>query len=244
MRTSIEGKRHYEITGEYLPSVTTILSATQSAEKKASLDNWRFRLKDSFIKIPDDTDPSGFTLINEAEYITKLAAARGTAMHNILEGYILGQNHLDLTDLGQNAHTMAQQIINQGLCELHEVWGSEVTVYYPGLYAGATDVVGVYEGRQSIVDFKQTNKPKRREWIEDYFLQLAAYAMAHNHVYGTHIDQGVILMCSKDNYFQKFMVNGLEFNDYKHKFLQKVSDYYEQRNTDLGPTCISAGQPG
>ena len=213
MRTSIEGKRHYEITGEYLPSVTTILSATQSAEKRASLDNWRARVGQD-------------------------QAAR------ITEGYILGQNHLDLTDLGQNAHVMAQQIIKQGLCELHEVWGSEVTLYYPGLYAGATDVVGVYEGRQSIVDFKQTNKPKRREWIEDYFLQLAAYAMAHNYVYGTHIDQGVILMCSKDNYFQKFMINGLEFNDYKHKFLQKVSDYYEQRNTDLGPTCISAGQPG
>ena len=227
MRTSIEGKRHYEITGEYLPSVTTILSATQSAEKRASLDSWRERVGQ-----------------DQAARITDQAAARGTAMHNILEGYILGQNHLDLTDLGQNAHVMAQQIIKQGLCELHEVWGSEVTLYYPGLYAGATDVVGVYEGRQSIVDFKQTNKPKRREWIEDYFLQLAAYAMAHNYVYGTHIDQGVILMCSKDNYFQKFMVNGLEFNHYKHKFLQKVSDYYEQRNKDLGPTCISAGQPG
>ena len=138
---------------------------------------------------------------------------------------------LDLTEVGQNAHTMAQQIINNGLKgSLHEIWGSEVTVYYPGLYAGATDVVGVYEGYQSIVDFKQTNKPKRREWIEDYFLQLAAYAMAHNHVYGTQITQGCILMCSKDNYFQRFIVNGNEFKQYKHKWLRRVDEYYNQKS--------------
>ena len=152
-------------------------------------------------------------------------------MHNILEGYLLGQNHLDLTDVGKNAHTMAEQIIKNGLTgSLSEIWGSEVTVHYPGLYAGATDVVGVYEGHQSIVDFKQTNKPKRREWIDDYFLQMGGYAMAHNHVYGTSITQGVILMCSKDNYFQKFIINGQEFINQQHNFLRRVDEYYEQRN--------------
>lgn len=213
-RSMIRGQRHYDIgSTEKLPSVTTILSATQPKEKRESLERWKQSVGEE-----------------QATRIKDQAATRGTAMHNILEGYLLGQGHLDLTEVGQNAHTMAQQIINNGLKDsLHEIWGSEVTVYYPGLYAGATDVVGVYEGYQSIVDFKQTNKPKRREWITDYFLQLAAYAMAHNHVYGTQITQGCILMCSKDNYFQRFIVNGDEFKKYKHEWLRRVDEYYKQK---------------
>ena len=86
---------------------------------------------------------------------------------------------------------------------MEEIWGSEITLYYPGLYAGATDLCGIYEGRESIIDFKQSNKPKRREWIEDYFVQLAAYAMAHNHVYDTKIQSGVILMSLKITIFRE-----------------------------------------
>ena len=121
---------------------------------------------------------------------------------------------------------MASKVIESGLGDLEEVWGTEVTLYYPGLYAGATDVVGIYNGRESIIDFKQTNKPKQREWIGDYFTQLAAYAMAHNYVYGTKIQSGIILMCSKDGFFQKFEVLDQEFQGYMHTFLKKVDQYY------------------
>ena len=121
---------------------------------------------------------------------------------------------------------MADVVIRSGLGDLGEVWGTEVTLYYPGLYAGQTDVVGIYNGRESIIDFKQTNKPKQREWIDDYFTQLAAYAMAHNTIYGTNIQQGVILMCSKDGFFQKFEVSDKEFQGYMHTFLKKVDYYY------------------
>jgi genome maintenance exonuclease 1 len=121
---------------------------------------------------------------------------------------------------------MAKRIIEAGLGDLNEVWGTEVTLYYPDLYAGATDVVGIYNGRESIIDFKQTNKPKRREWIEDYFIQLGAYAMAHNYVYRTKIQSGIILMCSKDKLFQKFEVSDKEFVDCQHAFLRKVDQYY------------------
>ena len=121
---------------------------------------------------------------------------------------------------------MANVVIESGLGDLGEVWGTEVTLYYPGLYAGQTDVVGIYNGRESIIDFKQTNKPKQREWIDDYFAQLAAYAMAHNHVYGTNIQSGIILMCSKDCFFQKFEVSDKEFQGYMHTFLKKVDLYY------------------
>jgi genome maintenance exonuclease 1 len=213
-RSLINGKRHYDVgTNEKLPSVTTILQATQSEEKRKKLAEWRARLGNQY-----------------ADRVKDLSAMRGTSMHTYLEGYITDQRHLDLTALGREAGRMADVVIRSGLGDLEEVWGTEVTLYYPGLYAGATDVAGIYDGRESIIDFKQTNKPKRREWIEDYFIQLAAYAMAHNHVYDTHIQQGVILMCSKDGFFQKFVVSDKEFKDYKYAFLKKV-DYYHENCT-------------
>ena len=215
MRTSIEGRRHYEITGKKLPSVTTILQATQSKEKKASIAKWQARVgKDQATRVKDQ------------------AASRGTNMHYHLEKYILGEGHKDLTDEGQVAGDMAKVIIDKGLCDMSEIWGSEVTLYYPGLYAGATDLVGVYDYEDSIVDFKQSNKPKRREWIDDYITQLAAYAMAHNQVYNTEITQGVILMCTPDNYFQKFQVKGKDFIKYQHKFLERVDKYYNDSKLD------------
>ena len=216
-RSLINGKRHYDVgTEEKLPSVTTILSATQSEEKRKSLANWKARMG-----------------AHTADRIRDVSAMRGTSMHTYLEGYITDQRHLDLTALGREAGRMADVVIRSGLGDLGEVWGTEVTLYYPGLYAGATDVVGIYNGRESIIDFKQTNKPKRREWIDDYFTQLAAYAMAHNQVYGTQIQSGIILMCSKDNLFQKFEVSDKEFQGYKHAFLRKVDQYYKNVSKEI-----------
>ena len=212
MRSVIQGLRHYDIGQDKLPSVTTILSATQSEEKKESLARWKERVGDK-----------------EADFIRDSAATRGTAMHAYLEDYLLGKERVDLTPVGKEARIMAQQIVDQGLPDLNEIWGSEVTVYYPGLYAGATDLAGIYDGQESICDFKQSNKPKRREWIGDYFTQLAAYAMAHNYVYQTKITQGVVLMCTKDNLFQKFVVDGAEFVNCQHEFLRKVDQYYKQK---------------
>ena len=210
-RSLIEGNRHYDVSNEILPSVTTILQNTQSDEKKASLSNWRQKVGEK-----------------EANRIRDEAARRGTAMHEFLEMYLHGEKLLDLRSEGQAARGMGRTIIEQGLKELKEIWGSEVTLFYPGLYAGQTDLCGIYSGRESIVDFKQTNKPKRREWVEDYFLQLAAYAMAHDQIYGTCVDQGVILMCSKDGFFQKFTSTGKEFTRYKHKFLRKIDEFYRK----------------
>ncbi len=210
MRSLIDGKRHYDIDQEKLPSVTTILSATQSEEKRKSLADWRARMGPQY-----------------ADRVKDLAAMRGTAMHRYLEAFIDGTGHKDLTSIGKEAEGMAKKIIESGLGELDEVWGQEVTLYYPGLYAGATDIVGVYEGQPAIIDFKQTNKPKKREWISDYFCQLGAYCMAHNYVYGTKIQKGVILMCSKDLLFQKFEVEGNDFVKHQHDFLRKIDQYYK-----------------
>ena len=210
-RSTTDGIRTYDVGNEKLPSVTTILQATQSDEKRRKLAEWRA------IKGKD-----------EADRIKKQSASRGSNMHLHLEKFILGQGHLDLTDEGKTAKSMADTVIDKGLGDLQEIWGSEVTLWYPGLYAGATDLVGVYDYEESIVDFKQSNKPKRKEWIEDYFLQLAAYAMAHNQIYDTGIRQGVILMCTPDNYFQKFQIKGKEFKNFTYKFLQRLDKYYNE----------------
>ena len=215
MRSVVKDERHYDIGSSKLPSVTTILAATQSDEKRASLEAWKNKV-------------GGI----EADRIKNTAANRGTAMHSYLEMHINGENLLDLTIEGLAARSMAQTISDKGLTELHEIWGNEVVLYYPELYAGQTDLCGVYQGRDSIIDFKQSNKPKKDEWIEDYKLQLAAYATAHDCVYGTKIEQGVILMCTPDNFFQRFIINGAQFREYKWKWLDKVDHYYWLKNNE------------
>jgi len=216
-REKIEGKRHYVFDKEKLPSVTTILDITQPAEKRESLAKWRAREGE-----------------DNAARIVASSAARGTAMHKSLEMYILEQGYLDETNVGKQAHNMAVQVIQNGLSNVTEYYGTECTLYYPGLYAGQTDLVGIHKGQDAIIDFKQTNKPKRKEWIGDYCLQLAAYAMAHNMLFNTKITKGVIMMCSKDNYYQEFVIEGLEFQKHMHNFLRRVDEYYKTRPKKVG----------
>jgi ATP-dependent exoDNAse (exonuclease V) beta subunit len=217
VREMVEGQRHYILNNEKLPSVTTVLKHTESAEKRESLAKWRERVGEA-----------------EATRIVDSAGARGTAMHKILEKYILGEGYMDETSVGKEAHNMATQVINSGLSNITEYYGTECTLYYPGLYAGQTDLVAIHKGEDAIIDFKQTNKPKKREWIEDYCLQLAAYAMAHNFIYKTKITKGVVMMCSKDNYYQEFVIEGAEFQKYKHNFLRRVDEYYKNRPRTTG----------
>ncbi len=208
-REVLKGDRHYDVNDEKLPSVTTILQATQDVEKAEGIKRWTQKVGEA-----------------AAKRVLEQAAKRGTAMHSYLETYLQGGKVLDLRDVGREASSMAETIIDKGFNDLEEIWGSEVTLFYPNLYAGATDLCGIYQGRESIIDFKQSNKPKKVEWIKDYKLQMVAYAMAHNVVYDTQIEQGVILMCTPDNFFQKFTVNGREFRELKWEWLQKVDKYY------------------
>ena len=211
-RSTTDGLRTYDVGNEKLPSVTTILGKTKSLEAQESIARWQAKVGKE-----------------QATRIKEQAAARGTNLHMHLEKYILGEGHLDLTPEGKIAKAMSDTIISKGFNDLQEIWGSEVVIHYPGLYAGATDLVGVYDYEDSIIDFKQSNKPKRKEWIDDYFMQLGAYAMAHNYVYQTQKTQGVILMCTPDNYFQKFQIKGKEFIKYQHQFLERVNKYYETK---------------
>ena len=153
-------------------------------------------------------------------------------MHDYLEKFILGKLNLDLLGDNTRERMMADEIIEKGLRnKLNVILGCEAVLHYPGLYAGSADLIAEdYEGTSAIIDFKQSNKPKREEYIHDYYLQCAAYAMAHNKVYGTNIAKAVILVCTKDNLFQRFIVDGEKFKNYQSEFLLRVEQYHSQKN--------------
>ena len=223
-RAKIEGLRHYSIDGSQkkLPSVTTVLGETQPKEKQESLERWRQRVG-----------------LREAQKITRDAGIRGTAMHKYLEDLIRGERSLDLTPLGVQATKMAEIIVERGLNDCSEIYGIEATLFYPNLYAGSVDLVAKHKDQVSIIDFKQTNKPKQREWIGDYMLQMAAYGMAYDVIYGTAIEKGVIMMCSKDLYYQEFVVEGEEFREAKHNFLRRLDDYYNKYMDNYSDAMVS-----
>jgi genome maintenance exonuclease 1 len=222
-RTTIDGKRHYCLPdGSKVPSVTTILDKTKSEESRQALANWRKAIGEQ-----------------KAQQITTEAANRGTRMHSYLESYVLSD---ELKPLPGNPYAhpswfMAAEVILKGLCNVDEFWGVEVPLYYSGLYAGTTDCLGIWKGRPAIMDFKQSNKPKKREYIGDYFLQLCAYAQAHNNMHGTEINQGVILMAVQpklleDNTYStpeylEFVIEGDEFNHWSNEWNKRVELYYQ-----------------
>lgn len=213
-RVEIDGKRRYATPdGEKLPSVTTILDATKPEEAKKALQEWRNRV--GHVK---------------AQAITTEAAGRGTRMHKWLENYVkTGETgEPGSNPYSQQSHRMADNIIKQGLVKCSEYWGTEVPLYFPKVYAGTTDLVGVHDGSSAIMDHKQANKLKKKEWISDYFIQLAAYANAHNEVHGTDIRKGVIFMCTADFVYQEFIIEGAEFDHWSNEWFKRVEQYYMQ----------------
>jgi genome maintenance exonuclease 1 len=221
-RTTIDGKRHYCLpNGAAVPSVTTILDKTKSQESRDALDRWKKSIG-----------------VERAQQITTEAANRGTRMHSYLEHYVLSDEMKELpgNPFAQPSWFMAAQVILEGLCNVDEFWGSEVPVYYSGLYAGTTDCVGVWKGKPAIIDFKQSNKLKKREYISDYFIQLAAYAQAHNVTHGTEINCGVIMMAVQPKElspgvfetpkYLEFVVEGTEFDHWTEEWTKRVELYY------------------
>ena len=220
-KVNIDGSRRY-ITpdGFKVPSVTTILDATKSEESKKALENWRKRVGHK-----------------KAQEITTEAAGRGTRMHKWVEDFIREDKRGEpgSNPYSQQSHLMATQIIEQGLTKCNEFWGTEVSLYFPEVYAGTTDLCGIHDGDEAIMDHKQSNKPKKREWIDDYFVQTCAYALAHNEIYGTTIRKGVIFMCVKPELvggvwakpeYLEFIVEGNEFDKYTDMWYKRLEQYY------------------
>ena len=221
-RIEDQGTRLYDVNGSRLPSVTTILGATKDQQ---FLKNWKAKVGEK-----------------EADRIKNLSSKRLTSMHKFLEHYVQGTGYDDLTELGQTAKAMAQKVIDVGLTPVEEYYGSEVTLYYPGLYAGSTDLVCVHNEMDTIVDFKQANRPKREDWIDDYKLQIAAYAMAHDYVHKSNIEQGIIMVCTPDLYYQEFTVSGADLRSWKHKFLKRLDMYHELKFDEKEAVAIDLPQ--
>lgn len=212
-RDESTGKRLYKLPdGSKVPSVTTILNKTMPWEKRQMLADWKARVGEQ-----------------QAQLISTQSSSRGTRMHSYMETYIkTGTIKEAVTNpYAQESLMMAKTVIEAVDDKISEFWGSEISLYYPGLYAGTADSLGVHEGKQAVFDFKQTNKPKKREWIDDYFLQVASYAMAHDELHGTKIERGVILMCSPDLIYQEFVVEGDEFEEYKVKWCNRLEEYFK-----------------
>ena len=210
--TNRSGERHYSLDGEKVPSVTTILDKTKSQKAKDSLNAWRERV--------------GYS---EASRISRESTLRGDKMHKYLEDALHGEQSLDFEIFNDEEKKMSEVIINQGLNKkLDEIWGCETPLYYPNSHAGTTDLCGIYDNEESIIDFKSSTKTKKREWITDYFLQTCAYALAHNLQHDTNITQGVILMCTPNLEFQEFIIKDNEFLWYQKKFMERVAQYKQQ----------------
>jgi len=222
-RESVEGKRLYATPdGSKVPSVTTILDKTKPKEKIEALMAWKRRVGEA-----------------KAQEIVTEAAGRGTRMHKFLEDYVKTGviNAPGTNPYSKQSHAMANVVISQGLCNVNEIWGVEVPLYFPGLYAGTTDGCGLHLNEEAIIDYKQTNKPKKEEWIEDYYLQLTAYALAHNEVHGTNIRKGVVLMCVSPKMneqlemidvpvYQEFILKPEDFAYWEGKWWDRVEQYY------------------
>ena len=214
VRSIEDGLRKYFLNDSKLPSVTSILQATKSEEEKASLENWKKRV--------------GYA---EANKIKNEASNRGTSMHSYLEDFLKGRANESFFESNEKYKNMAKEIIEKGIRDkLEVIYGMESTLHYPNKYAGTADLIGIYQGKEAIIDFKQANKPKKVDYIQDYFLQLGAYTLAHNVVYKTNITLGVVLLCTVDNLFQDFKIQEEELMMYQNLFLGRLKKFNELKN--------------
>ena len=203
------GRFYIGSKGVEVPSVTTVLSSTSD---KSGIDEWKRRVG-----------------LEEAERILKESTTIGTNVHNALENYLQDKNwniNDDGSYISKTSISILNCFIDNLINDIDEVWGLEVGLILDGLYAGTADCIGKFNGQESLIDFKTAKKVKPKEWIEDYFLQCSAYANAHNVMFGTNIEQIVILMADRNQEFKKYIASGREFNHYTNKWKQKLIKFY------------------
>ena len=213
-RVDTEIGRHYlDSNNKPVPSVTTVLSGT--SKSKDGLLQWRNRVGEE-----------------EAERIIKQSTDIGTAVHEAIENYLNGKfwDNFEETHDQLLAKKMSNKFIIDGLKGITEIWGLEVGLVLDNLYAGTADCVGEYQGIPTLIDFKTAKKIKKREWIEDYFLQGCAYANAHNVMFGTKIEQIVILMVDRNAIFQEFIVRPTEFKFLTRKWKNRLIEFNNKYN--------------
>ena len=212
------GRHYLDSDNKPVPSVTTVLSGT--SKSKDGLIQWRNRVGDE-----------------EADRIIKQSTDIGTAVHEAIEKFLNKEDwdNFDNTSDQILAKNISNKFIKDALKGITEIWGLEVGLILDNLYAGTADCVGLYRDIPTLIDFKTAKKIKKRDWIEDYFLQGCAYANAHNVMFGTDIQQIVILMVDRNLIFQEYIVRPTEFSyltrKWKNRLIEFNNKYNSQSNT-------------
>ena len=203
------GRFYIDPLNNHVPSVTTVLN--NISDKKTSLDQWRNRVGDV-----------------EADRVMKEATDIGSMVHLSLENYLNDIDDNIFTDdsLGNMAKKMSNKLISDALIDISNVYGLEVHLVLDKLYAGTADCVGVIDGKDTIIDFKTSKRIKKKEWIDDYFLQGCAYANAHNVMFDTNISQVAILMVDRDLMYKKFVIKGTEFDYFTNIWKKKLLEFH------------------
>jgi hypothetical protein len=205
---NINGTRFYEIDGQNYPSITSVLSI----RSKEGLQKWR----DS---IGEDV----------AKWEMGRAARRGKSAHTLVEEYIKGETPSVRAVLPLGLFKLLRPYVDQ----INNIHCLETIMYSKKLkIAGQTDCIGEYNGKLSVIDFKTANKFREESWVENYFLQTAAYAQMYEDLYGTPIEQLVILIASEDGTSQAFIKEKKEYDTKLVEAIDSFYKYYQQSNID------------
>ena len=194
------GKRYYVTpTGEKYPSVTTVLSNY----KKEALFKWRKRVGEK-----------------EANKISTQASRRGTKVHKLSEDYL--NNELSFDEYTPDNVVMFKSI-QPILDEIELVYGQERALFSNHLRtAGRVDCIGKFRGKNHIIDFKTSSKPKKEEWIDNYFMQCSAYSVMWEEMSGIPIPYIAIIIAVADEAPQVFIEHRDNWID---KFIELRNNY-------------------
>jgi len=204
--TNPNGKRQYLTpAGNSYPSITTILSS----KGNPAIEAWKKRVGEA-----------------EAARISKVATTIGNALHDNSEKYLKNEmTREDIANLSNMDKWMFKSFKNL-LDRIDNVMALETALYSDNLkIAGRVDCIAEFDGVPAIIDFKNAKKPKKEEWIEDYFLQATFYSYAFYERTGTLIENIRILVCVRDGQIQVFEKN---VKDYIKKLDNRVKEYYNQ----------------
>ena len=208
MRTeTINGKRKYVTPDDNIyPSITTILGEFS----KASIQAWRKRVGET-----------------EANKVSGKASRRGTSVHSVCEAYIKNEDkYFD----GQTPHVVELfKTIEPFLERIDNVHGVELGLYSDHFgVAGRTDLIAEFDGTLSVIDYKTSNRTKKKEWCESYFAQGSFYAIAYEELTQIPVSQVVIVIAVDNDQPQLFVEKR---NDWADK-IWEAKKLYELNNID------------
>ena len=197
---NIDGFRFYDVDGKNFPSVTTVLGI----KKKKELQKWRDSIGE-----------------NVANWEMGRAARRGKSTHKLVEQYLKGETPSERSVLPLGMFRLMKPYLDQ-VNNIHMIeqimYSKELTI------AGQVDCIAEYNGKLSVIDFKTANKERQESWIGNYFEQTTAYAVMYEELFGTPIEQIVILIAGEDGSMVPYIK---EKKDYLPQLKKSIKEFYK-----------------